>query len=112
VAARLIIPDFACVQLEMCGLSNDKAKYETKFVVDNGFNPVYNEGKGETFEFCVNTPDAAMIAITVWDKDVVTMDDFIGSCTIPLLSLRGGVRHVPIYDKHHAMISKAGVLCK
>lgn len=56
------------VVIEIVGTTEDRAKKNTKTVQNNGWNPTYGDGKGETFIFDIITPDAAMIMITVWDE--------------------------------------------
>ena len=45
------------VEVEICGADYDNAKFKTKTISDNGFNPVWDE----CFDFTVKNPDLAMI---------------------------------------------------
>jgi hypothetical protein len=45
------------VEVEICGADYDNAKFKTKTISDNGFNPVWDE----FFDFTCKNPDLAMI---------------------------------------------------
>ena len=45
------------IEVEICGADYDNAKYKTKTVHDNGFNPVWDE----VFDFKIQKPDLALL---------------------------------------------------
>ena len=73
-------PDRKCARFEceLLGVKEDMKIFTTKAINDNGFNPSWDE----TFEFDVCRPDAALLLFTVWDKDLLSKDDFIGQVTV------------------------------
>ncbi|XP_065834957.1 1-phosphatidylinositol 4,5-bisphosphate phosphodiesterase eta-2-like [Oscarella lobularis] len=77
------------VKVEVLGIPRDCAEEKTKFIDDNGFNPIWNE----TFTFTLLMPELALIRFVVMDKDVLS-DDYIGQATFPVTSLLQGYRHV------------------
>ena len=100
------------VEVFVTGLPCDdtrSAPKATKVIDDNGFNPCFNE----TFRLSVMRPDMACLVIRVMEKDPVS-SEFIGDCHIPLLSLRRGLRLVPLYlsERTTALPSPTGVLCR
>lgn len=78
------------VKLDFHGIQADTASFKTKFVKDNGFNPMWNE----RFEKVLLMPELTMIRFAVFDEDVGIADDFIGQFSIPFTSLRPGYRHI------------------
>ena len=56
------------------------------YLVDNGFNPVWNE----VCEFDILNPEVAMMRIVVQDEDVFGDPNFLGQATIPVKCLRTG----------------------
>ena len=99
------------VEVFVTGLPCDdtrSAPKATKVIDDNGFNPCFNE----TFRLSVMRPDMACLVIRVMEKDPVS-SEFIGDCHIPLLSLRRGLRLVPLYlsERTTALPSPTGILC-
>mmetsp|Transcript_66796 Transcript_66796/g.164629 ORF Transcript_66796/g.164629 Transcript_66796/m.164629 type:complete len:812 (+) Transcript_66796:154-2589(+) len=99
------------VKVELHGLGPDARQQQTKAVSDNGFNPAYGQGEGESFEFPVKEPESALLRVIVLDQ-VKGQDDFIGQSTVPVTCLRRGYRHLPLYERSNGTISLAGVLCK
>jgi len=83
----------------------------THHVVRNGFNPIWAQ---ETiYKFKVYNPDVAMLQFTVWDRDVATTDDFVGSSSVPISCIREGYRNVRIFDannKQHGAFERASLL--
>jgi phosphatidylinositol phospholipase C gamma-1 len=89
------------VEFEVIGLDGDRAKYKTRMIPDNGFNPVWNE----TLSFDVSLPELACLGITVFDQDM--FDDFnaIGQAVLPLGSrsvpgLRPGFRSIQLLNTY------------
>jgi len=56
------------------------------YLVDNGFNPVWNE----VCEFDILNPEVAMMRLVVQDEDVFGDPNFLGQATIPVKCLRTG----------------------
>ena len=83
-------------------------QFKTKYIDDNGFNPVWNE----TFYFSIEDIDLAVLTIRVMDKDPsFTTDDFIAEASCPLNCIRKGIRSIPLYSAHHDAVNEAFVLC-
>lgn len=55
-------------------------------VVDNGFNPVWNE----QCEFDICNPDVALIRFVIQDEDMFGEPNFLGQATYPVRCLRSG----------------------
>jgi len=55
-------------------------------LVDNGFNPVWNE----SCEFDIFNPEVALMRFVVQDEDVFGEPNFLGQATIPVRSIRTG----------------------
>ncbi|KAJ3294649.1 1-phosphatidylinositol 4,5-bisphosphate phosphodiesterase delta-4 [Borealophlyctis nickersoniae] len=70
------------------------AKFRTKCVNNNGFNPMWQE----EFKFIINEPEMAFLRFDVYDTDSFVSDDFLGCYVIPVRSLEEGYRHVPLYN--------------
>ena len=56
-------------------------------LVDNGFNPVWNE----SCEFDILNPEVAVMRIVVQDEDVFGDPNFLGQASIPVKCLRTGM---------------------
>eukprot|EP01065_Artemidia_motanka_P012594 TRINITY_DN16943_c0_g1_i1.p1 TRINITY_DN16943_c0_g1~~TRINITY_DN16943_c0_g1_i1.p1 ORF type:complete len:852 (+),score=257.87 TRINITY_DN16943_c0_g1_i1:92-2557(+) len=69
-------------------------KWRTDAIINNGFNPVWNE-KNE-FTFHITAVDMAMLTLRVIDADKAGRDNPIAEATIPVASLRLGYRCVPL----------------
>ncbi|KXJ29010.1 1-phosphatidylinositol 4,5-bisphosphate phosphodiesterase delta-4 [Exaiptasia diaphana] len=82
------------VQVQIQGVPSDEYTFTTKALCDNSFNPIWNQ----SFETNVLVPELAMVAFSVYDKDV-GFDDFIGQAVLPFESMQQGYRHVPLMDK-------------
>lgn len=77
------------VKLELHGFGSDGQQKQTKVVLDNGFNPVYGSGEGESFELIVREPDTAMLRVAVMHQDA-EQDDLVGQICAPITCLRRG----------------------
>ncbi|RGB24570.1 hypothetical protein C1646_725847 [Rhizophagus diaphanus] len=88
-----IIDPFVEVELLMPGA--DVIKKKTKTVLDNGFNPIWNETLMFTIDF--EYLELVFLRFTVWDEDV-RLNEFIGYYCIPVASLQQGYRHIPLND--------------
>ncbi|KAJ1473454.1 C2 domain-containing protein [Baffinella frigidus] len=109
--SRDIIDPYVKLDLHGVGSDNKQGLYKTRTVLDNGFNPVFNNGRGETFAFEIYDPDSAILRIIAMDEDV-GQDDFIGACSVPVSVLRAGYRHVPLLDEYNTAVRQAGILCR
>lgn len=67
----------------------------TSSVSNNGFRPVW---KSSPMNFTIESPDVAMIQFTVWERDVVTLNEPLADSAIPFSCLRRGYRSVALYD--------------
>ncbi|TRY67123.1 hypothetical protein TCAL_13126 [Tigriopus californicus] len=89
-SGRGIISPF--VEVEICGAEYDNAKFKTKTVSDNGFNPFWNE----YFEFKILNPELALLRFVVYDVDMFGEPNFLGHFTLPLKCMRTGFRSIPL----------------
>ncbi|KAJ7370301.1 calcium-dependent phospholipase C [Desmophyllum pertusum] len=87
------------VEIEVIGIPADNCKRRTKTIMDNGFNPVWDE----SIAFILTFPDQANFRFVVWDEDPIGRD-FIGQVTIPFSSLVPGFRHVHLEGNQQASI--------
>uniref|UniRef100_A0A7S2RWD9 Phosphoinositide phospholipase C n=1 Tax=Mucochytrium quahogii TaxID=96639 RepID=A0A7S2RWD9_9STRA len=91
-----VIDPYVTVQVHGC--EADEAKNSTKYIDDNGFNPVWNE----EFTYSIHEPDLAMVSFIVHDFDVVGKDDMIGQRVIPVSALVPGFRMVELHHENCA----------
>lgn len=93
------------VVLEMHGVPEDCRNYKTKTIIDNGFNPDWNE----TFEFPLVHSATAILLIMVCDHT-----NRIGHYAIPVHSILQGYRYVPLLDDNtdSKKIAFASLFCK
>jgi hypothetical protein len=98
------------VELFINGIDADDTtskRQHTKVVDDNGFNPRW----GESFTFTIQCVELATLTLRVMEKDTLS-SEFIGDNSIPLSSIREGVRCVPLYVTGDAAApSPVGLLC-
>ncbi|KAM7445346.1 calcium-dependent phospholipase C [Porites harrisoni] len=87
------------VEVELIGIPADSCKHRTKTVMDNGFNPVWED----TISFILTFPELAIVRFVVWDEDPIGRD-FIGQVTYPFSSLMPGYRHVHLEGDQQASI--------
>ena len=73
------------VTVKIYGVPSDRAEKKTKYVKDNGFNPVWNED----FQFQINCPELAFVKFNVLDEDV-GLDDELGYYVIKFDCIRKG----------------------
>ncbi|KAJ3611629.1 hypothetical protein NHX12_021644 [Muraenolepis orangiensis] len=93
------------VRVEVCGVAADNASRETRHIVNNGFNPMWNE----TFQFTVHVPELAIVRFVVDDYDSTSQNDLVGQYCLPLTSAQNGYRHVPLLTKRGDVIASAGL---
>ncbi|XP_026217717.1 1-phosphatidylinositol 4,5-bisphosphate phosphodiesterase delta-4 isoform X3 [Anabas testudineus] len=83
------------VRVEIHGVPIDQAKQETRYIENNGFNPVWYD----TLRFTVHTPELAMVRFVVEDYDKTSKNDFVGQYTLPLSCMQQGYRHIHLLSK-------------
>ncbi|KAF3857309.1 hypothetical protein F7725_009168, partial [Dissostichus mawsoni] len=72
------------VRVEIHGVPMDQAKQETRYIDNNGFNPVWYD----TLRFTIHTPELAMVRFVVEDYDKTSRNDFVGQYTLPLICMQ------------------------
>uniref|UniRef100_UPI00398EFF12 1-phosphatidylinositol 4,5-bisphosphate phosphodiesterase delta-4-like n=1 Tax=Pristiophorus japonicus TaxID=55135 RepID=UPI00398EFF12 len=72
------------VRVEIHGVPMDNGRQETKYIDNNGFNPVWCE----TLSFIVHVPDLALVRFVVEDYDLASKNDFVGQYTLPLITIK------------------------
>ncbi|XP_061082174.1 1-phosphatidylinositol 4,5-bisphosphate phosphodiesterase delta-4-like [Conger conger] len=93
------------VRVEIHGVPMDQAKQETRYIDNNGFNPVWNDN----LQFTIHVPELAMIRFVVEDYDKTSKNDFVGQYTIPLTCIQQGYRHIHLLSKDGTSISPASL---
>ncbi|XP_030604825.1 1-phosphatidylinositol 4,5-bisphosphate phosphodiesterase delta-4 isoform X1 [Archocentrus centrarchus] len=83
------------VRVEIHGVPMDQAKQETRYIENNGFNPMWND----TLHFTIHTPELAMVRFVVEDYDKTSKNDFVGQYTLPLSCMQQGYRHIHLLSK-------------
>jgi hypothetical protein len=79
------IPD-PYVVISTHGISCDQQIHKTKFIEDNGFNPIWNE----TFIFNICFPQMCLIRFDVYDYDVFSRDDRLAYFCLPMTTMQTG----------------------
>ncbi|KAJ3022688.1 1-phosphatidylinositol 4,5-bisphosphate phosphodiesterase delta-4 [Thoreauomyces humboldtii] len=74
------------VEVEIVGREADAARYRTRAISNNGFNPMWKE----EFTFVITDLETALLRFCIFDMDVKLSNDYIGSYVIPLQSLESG----------------------
>jgi hypothetical protein len=78
------------------GVKEDAVTYQTGVVYNNGFNPIWNEGR---MKFTVESWVSAMVQLTVFDKaSPPSSDEFVATAAIPISCLRQGLRSIKLTD--------------
>ncbi|XP_030065352.1 1-phosphatidylinositol 4,5-bisphosphate phosphodiesterase delta-4 isoform X2 [Microcaecilia unicolor] len=93
------------VRVEIFGVPMDQAKQETKYIDNNGFNPVWYE----TLTFRIHVPELALVRFVVEDYDKTSRNDFIGQYTLPFSSIKSGYRHIHLLSKDGNSIPPASL---
>lgn len=73
----------------------DENQAKTKTVVDNGFNPVWNQ----VFTFDIRYPDLTYITFHVNDEDVLS-SEFIAFTSLPVSCMKSGFRSIKLFNSH------------
>ena len=74
------------VTVNIHGVPSDECEQKTRYIKDNGFNPVWNED----FVFNINCPELAFVKFTIKDEDV-GKDDLLGYYVIRFECMRKGL---------------------
>ena len=93
------------VEVEVCGTDYDNAKFKTKTLTDNGFNPVWND----SFDFQIYNPELAFLRFVVNDVDIFGDSNFIGQYTLPVKCIRSGYRSIPLKNAYSEDLELAGI---
>ncbi|XP_072235364.1 1-phosphatidylinositol 4,5-bisphosphate phosphodiesterase delta-4 isoform X1 [Leuresthes tenuis] len=83
------------VKVEIHGVPMDQAKQETRYIENNGFNPVWYD----TLRFTIHTPELTMVRFVVEDYDKTSKNDFVGQYTLPLSCMQQGYRHIHLLSR-------------
>ncbi|PIO30847.1 hypothetical protein AB205_0047720 [Aquarana catesbeiana] len=93
------------VRVEIFGVPIDQMKLETKYIENNGFNPLWNE----KLLFKIHVPELALVRFVVEDYDKTTRNDFVGQYTLPFKSIKSGYRHIHLLSKDGMKIAPASL---
>ncbi|KAF6726551.1 1-phosphatidylinositol 4,5-bisphosphate phosphodiesterase delta-4 [Oryzias melastigma] len=83
------------VRVEIHGVPLDQAKQETRYIENNGFNPVWHD----YLRFTIHTPELALVRFVVEDYDKTSKNDFVGQYTVPLTCMQQGYRHIHLLSR-------------
>ena len=90
------IPD-PYVVVSTHGVPCDCQVKQTRFLENNGLNPIWNE----TLEFEIDFPQLCLIRFDVYDYDVFSRDDRLAYFSLPVKTIQPGYRHVPLKSLAH-----------
>ncbi|XP_035249746.1 1-phosphatidylinositol 4,5-bisphosphate phosphodiesterase delta-4-like isoform X2 [Anguilla anguilla] len=93
------------VRVEIHGVPMDQAKQETRYIDNNGFNPVWYDN----LQFTVHVPELALVRFVVEDYDKTSKNDFVGQYTLPLTCIQQGYRHIHLLSKDGTSIPPASL---
>ncbi|KAG7258864.1 hypothetical protein CRUP_027468 [Coryphaenoides rupestris] len=93
------------VRVEIHGVPLDQAKQETRYIENNGFNPVWYD----TLRFTIHTPELAMVRFVVEDYDKTSKNDFVGQYTLPFCCVQQGYRHIHLLSRDGTRIPPASL---
>ncbi|KAI7791219.1 putative 1-phosphatidylinositol 4 [Triplophysa rosa] len=93
------------VRVEIHGVSLDQAKQETRYIDNNGFNPVWYD----TLQFNIHVPELALVRFVVEDYDKTSKNDFVGQFTLPFTCIQPGYRHIHLLSKDGTSIAPASL---
>ncbi|XP_064393377.1 1-phosphatidylinositol 4,5-bisphosphate phosphodiesterase gamma-1-like [Halichondria panicea] len=94
------------IEVEVCGIDADWAKFRTSTCKENGFIPVWNEG----CEFDIVNPDLALIRFCAQDEDVFGDPNFIGQAVFPVSCLKTGFSSVPLKNAFNEELEKSALV--
>jgi Ca2+-binding EF-hand superfamily protein len=87
-----VIDPFVFVSLH--GAQEDNAEFKTPTILDNGFNPMWNE----VLVFDITEPDIAILNFEIMDEDI-TSSEFIAFTSMPVSCMRPGLRTCQLFDE-------------
>ncbi|OCT61019.1 1-phosphatidylinositol 4,5-bisphosphate phosphodiesterase delta-4-like [Xenopus laevis] len=93
------------VRVEIFGAPVDQTKQETKYIENNGFNPMWYE----TLHFKIHVPELALVRFVVEDYDKTSRNDFVGQYTLPFKSIKSGYRHIHLLSRDGTKIPPASL---
>ncbi|CAF2640601.1 unnamed protein product [Rotaria sp. Silwood2] len=79
------IPDFYVV-ISTHGIPCDKQSQQTKFIENNGFDPIWNE----TFEFDIDFPKKCLVCFDIYDYNSFTKHDRFAYFCLPMTTMQTG----------------------
>ena len=82
--------------------------YRTKTIIDNGFNPFFENFK---CEFSFHCPELAFVIFQVWDFDKVGSKTKLGWYSIPVQCIRQGYRIIPLKNDSLEIIQSSSLFC-
>ncbi|RWS13143.1 1-phosphatidylinositol 4:5-bisphosphate phosphodiesterase delta-4-like isoform X2 [Dinothrombium tinctorium] len=74
------------VVIRITGHPEDEDRRKTRFILNNGFNPVWKE----EFEFIVKAEELAMVCFFVYDENPTGRNEVLGQFALPFTSLSEG----------------------
>ncbi len=86
------IPD-PYVVISTHGILCDQQIHKTKFIQNNGFNPIWNE----TFIFDIHFPQMCLVCFDVYDHDTFGKDHRIAYFCLPMTTMQTGLLTVNIF---------------
>ena len=92
------------VKISLLGGEQESNVFCTKTVVDNGFNPVWDDSEG--FDVFVARPSVYMLSLVVRDRGAEERgeDSFVAGAAIAVAHLRQGYRSVALFDASHTRV--------
>ncbi|KAL1251520.1 hypothetical protein QQF64_019316 [Cirrhinus molitorella] len=96
------------VRVEIHGAPLDQAKQETRYIDNNGFNPVWYD----TLQFTIHVPELALVRFVVEDYDKTSKNDFVGQFTLPFTCIQPGYRHIHLLSKDGTSIAPSSLFVK
>ncbi|KAI1899454.1 hypothetical protein AGOR_G00061960 [Albula goreensis] len=93
------------VRVEIHGVPMDQAKQETRYIDNNGFNPVWYDN----LQFTIHVPELALVRFVVEDYDKTSKNDFVGQYTLPFTCIQQGYRHIHLLSKDGTSIPPASL---
>uniref|UniRef100_A0A8C7KUN6 Phosphoinositide phospholipase C n=1 Tax=Oncorhynchus kisutch TaxID=8019 RepID=A0A8C7KUN6_ONCKI len=93
------------VRVEIHGVPLDQAKQETRYIDNNGFNPVWYD----TLRFTIHAPELALVRFVVEDYDKASRNDFVGQYSLPFSCIQQGYRHIHLLSKDGTSIPPASL---
>jgi len=82
------------------GWIEDQNRFTTKVIVNNGWDPRWDE----THEFILEAPELDVLLFSIWDKDNNSQNDFIANAAVAVRSLKLGVHSLPLYNENRVLL--------